>query len=177
MSEWLLSDADFGLITNNHEWDWVVDKLISNGITSPTDALNRFKYTRFEYSYEDCPKCGLSAPHYRLRDEDVWKCKGCGRNFTITACTYMDNTKLEYYQWFRFCYLLGALKITNSSVIAQDIGVTQKTAWWMLDTVRKARKENTERKFVNGNEVLVFDHLYQPLELLLIRKNQPPINF
>lgn len=174
--DWLFDDSDYNLITNNNEYDWVFMKLRDNGITSPSDSLDTFKYIRFEYSYEDCPKCGLVDKHYKL-SFDCWKCKGCENKFTITSCTYLNNTKLEYYQWFRFCYLLGNLKITNSCNIAQDIKVTQKTAWWMLDTVRTARKENTEQKFKNGAEVLTFNHFYDIVELLLKRKEQPEIHF
>lgn len=174
--EWLLKDTEINEITNNYEWDWVWLKLADNGLTSPTDAFNKFLHCRFEYFDYDCPKCGLVDKHYELSFE-CWKCKECGNKFTVTSCTFIDNTKIEYYKWWRFCYLLGDLKITNSHVIAHDLQLTQKTAWWMLDSVRTARKETTEKKFVNGQEILVFNHSFEILELLLKRKDQPTLKF
>lgn len=171
---WLLEDSDLKLITNDYEFNWAWTKLVDNGVTSPSDARSFIEIMRFEYGYPDCPKCGCIDNHYKISFE-AWKCKNCGLNFSITAQTYIDNTKLEYYMWFRFSYLIGGIGLTNSNAIARDLKVTQKTAWGMIETLRTARKETSQEKFKTGSEVLMFNHLYEPLELLLKRKNQPPL--
>lgn len=172
MKNWLITNAELREISNDYEWDWVLHKFLDNGITTIEDAFEKIKYTRFEYTNPDCPHCGATDKHYELNSE-LWKCKKCLKKFTITSGTYIENTKLEYYHIWRFCYLVGDLKIANSRVIAKDLGVTQLTAWRMIDTLRTARKEQSNKKFVNGGEVLVFDHIYEPLELLLkLRKNR-----
>jgi len=167
MKNWLISNADLRLISNDYEFDWTIDKLFSNGIISPEDAYWKMYCMRFEYADNlDCPFCKAIDKHYALNNE-LWKCKNCAKNFTITSRTYIDNTKLEYYHWVRFGYLIGELKITNSCVIAKDLDITQKTAWNMIETLRIARKETSNKKFVNGNEVLTFKHIYEPLKLLM----------
>lgn len=165
---WLLSISEFNLMTNNYEWDWVLHKLWGNGITCPEDALMNISSARFIYTDPDCPFCGKIDKHYKLNSE-LWKCrnKTCYKKFTLTSGTYIADTKLEYSQWWRFAYLIGDLKITNSHVIAKDLDVTQLTAWRMIDTLRTARKESTKKKFVNGNEVLVFESRYDVLDILL----------
>lgn len=170
---WLLSDEDFVDVCgeNTDTLDWMLNLMWNNGITSPEDAKMKFEQTRFEYGNPDCPNCGIIDSHYHL-SSNQWKCKNCLAKFSLTSGTYIDNTKLEFYHWWRFCYLIGELKITNSCVIAKDLDITQLSAWRMIDTLRTARKENTKRKFVNGQEILVFNNLWEVLELLIKRKNK-----
>lgn len=171
MKNWLITNAELRQITNDYEWDWVLGKFLDNGIISPEGAYHKIYCQRFEYTNVDCPFCQTIDSHYELNSE-LWKCKNCHKKFTITSGTYIDNSKLEYYHWWRFCYLIGNLKVVNSNVIAKDLDVTQLTAWRMIDTLRKARKEQSDKKFVNGQEVLVFEHIYEPLEILLKLKNK-----
>lgn len=171
MKSWLITNAELRLITNDYEWDWVLDKFTRNGIISPEDACWKIYFTRFEYTNVDCPFCKTVDAHYKLNSE-AWKCKNCLKSFTITSGTYISNSKLEYYHWWRFAYLIGDMGITNSCVIAKDLGVTQKTAWYMIETLRTARKETSEKKFVNGQEALVFENMYEILELLTMRKTK-----
>jgi len=67
--------------------------------------------------------------------------------------------------------LVGDMKIYNSMTIAHNLEVSQKTAWWMLNKLREARKKTSDHKFVNGQEVLVFKHRYEILDVLLSRTN------
>ncbi len=167
--KWLLSDSDFEDTWNkDKEWeDAVLHILWDNGITSPADAKCRFEFARFEYTKKDCPKCVAFDDHYELTSSHQWKCKKCGHKFTITSGTYIDNTKLELFYWWRFAYLIGEMKITNSQVIAKDLDVTQATSWFMIETLRNARKQTSDKNFVNGQEVLVFNHLWEVIELLV----------
>jgi len=112
--DWLLTDADLRSITDNYESDWACEIFFTNGITTPEDAFDRFLFMRFEhYPNTDCPKCGYVDKHTKIGFE-LWKCNNCYLNFSLTSGTYLDNTKIEYYKWFRFCYLLGTLGLTNS---------------------------------------------------------------
>lgn len=175
--DWLLSDDDFKRACCKDECtiDWMLNLMWNNGITSPEDSENKFELNRFKYGYPDCPYCGTIDSHYFLHSNQ-WKCKKCYGKFSITCGTYIDNTKLKFYHWWRFCYLIGSLKITNSSVIAKDLCITQLSAWRMIDTLRTARKENTKTKFVNGQEILVFNDCYEVLDLLVKRINKIKLN-
>lgn len=171
---WLISDADLRFITNNYEYDWVMMKFLENGMICPEDAFWKIYFNRFEYYDKDCAHCEIKDDHTQL-GHDCWKCKNCKKVFTTTSGTYLANTNLEYHHWWRFCYLIGKMKITNSNTVAKDLGVTQKTAWNMLNTLRIARKETTKTPFVNGAAVFDFENMYEVLEVLLMKKKQKPL--
>lgn len=164
---WLLSNEDFTDLTNVHQFnEWALFILWDNGITCPDDAYNKLHLCRFEHTNPDCSFCGDVDKHYVLRT-DQWNCKKCRRTFSVTSGTYLDNSKLEAHIWWRFCYLVGDMGITNSHLIAKDLGVTQKTAWFMLDTLRTARKETSNTKFINGSEVLSFNNSHEVIDVLV----------
>ncbi len=169
--KWLISNEDLDTITDGYMYDWVLEKFNENGLTSEDDSFWKIHFCRFQYTYPDCPHCGTISKHYVLNRE-LWGCNNpkCRQKFSITSCTYIDNTKTEFYKWFRFAWLVGQINLTNSAAIARDLNVTQKTAWGMLDTLRTARKETSETKFVNGSEVLAFTNYWDILELLLKKR-------
>jgi hypothetical protein len=167
MKPWLISNEELDSLRNSNGYDYISEVYNSNGITSPESAYWALFSIRFEYTTEDCIHCE-SKESYKIGD--IWKCKSCRKKFTLTSGSYLDNTKLEYYEWWRFAYLVGEMKITNSCVIANDLGVTQKTAWGMLNLLRTARKETCDIKFVNGKEALAFNHIWEVLELLIKKK-------
>lgn len=175
--KWLFSDGDFKEMwsSDNEENDWLLMSLWDNGITSPEDAKCRIELQRFEYTTKDCPKCGNMDNHYITTRG--WKCKKCAHKFTITSGTYLDNTKLELYYWWRFAYLIGDMKITNSNVIAKDLGITQSSSWFMIETLRNARKQMSDKNFVNGQKVLAFNSLWDVIEVLMkLTKNKKKKN-
>lgn len=170
--KWLLSDEDFESICNVEKFnEWGLNVLWENGITCPTDSYDRLCLIRFEYGKPKCPLCEVQDDHYKLNDKR-WKCKKCHNKFSVTSNTYLNDTKLEYYHWIRFAYLVGEMKIINSLIIAVDLGITQPSAWEMIQTLRTAHKASVDYKFINGQSVLVFKNMHEVLDVLLKRINQ-----
>lgn len=67
-----------------------------------------------------------------------YKCKNTGKYFNVKTGTLFDNTKVPLRKWFMAIWLVTAHKKGISSVqLAKDIGVSQKTAWFMLERIRK----------------------------------------
>lgn len=67
-----------------------------------------------------------------------YKCKNSGKYFTVKTGTLFDNTKIGLPLWFVAIYIVTNHKKGISSVqLARDLGVTQKTAWFMLQRIRK----------------------------------------
>lgn len=74
----------------------------------------------------------------------VWKCKGnryqcknTGKYFNVKTATIFDNTKIELRKWFRAIWLATSFKKGISSYqLADEIGITQKSAWFMLQRIR-----------------------------------------
>jgi len=68
-----------------------------------------------------------------------YKCKNTGKYFTVTKGTVFEDTKIPLVKWFMALYLFSSHKKGVSSYqLARDIGVTQKSAWFLLHRLRYA---------------------------------------
>ena len=66
-----------------------------------------------------------------------YKCKNTGKYFNVKTQTMFDNSKIKLSKWFCAIYLVTSHKKGISSIqLGKDIGVTQKTAWFMLQRIR-----------------------------------------
>lgn len=85
-----------------------------------------------------CPHCGsLKKPYKTTRG---YKCSdsACYKKFTVTTGTYFHSSKLSLRIWFGAIYLCTAHKKGISShQLGRDLGVTQKTAWFLLHRIRE----------------------------------------
>lgn len=90
-----------------------------------------------------CPHCGSVAIWFtagRLR----WQCKDCKKQFTAKAGTIFEDSPLPLTKWLPAVWMLANSKNGISSCeLARALGVTQKTAWFMLHRIRVALHEGT----------------------------------
>jgi transposase-like protein len=87
-----------------------------------------------------CPHCG-SEEHGFLRSRRIWKCKNreCRKQFSAKAGTIFEDSPLGLDKWFVAMWLIVNAKNEISSwELHRAIGVTQKTAWFMLHRLREA---------------------------------------
>lgn len=83
-----------------------------------------------------CPHCNHANPYRTNRGYTCSK-KECRKKFTVTSGTIMDKTKIELKKWLAAIFLFTTSKKVHSSVYVADIlGITQKTAWFMLQRIR-----------------------------------------
>ena len=85
-----------------------------------------------------CPHCGGTKP-YKLKDGKTYRCKDktCKKDFTVTVGTIFENSKIPLSTWMAAMYILtGHKKGISSLQLARDLGVTQKTAWFMNHRIR-----------------------------------------
>lgn len=85
-----------------------------------------------------CPHCNAANP-YKLKDGKTYRCKDktCKRDFTVTVKTVFENSKISISTWMCAVYVLTAHKKGISShQLARDLGVTQKTAWFINHRIR-----------------------------------------
>ena len=67
-----------------------------------------------------------------------YRCKNTGKYFNVKTSTLFDNTKVKLQKWFVAIWLVTSHKKGISSLqLSRDIDVTQKTAWFMLQRIRK----------------------------------------
>jgi len=102
-----------------------------------------------------CPFCGSEKP-YKLGDGKTYKCsnKECYKKFTATVGTIFENTKIPLSKWFVAMYLITSHKKGISSLqLHRDLGVTQKTAWFINHRIREMLKDNAPTVLSNVVEV------------------------
>ena len=103
-----------------------------------------------------CPQCGSKSVYFDL-SRNGWECKTRHprRKFTLKTGTIFEGSSLGFDKWLLAIWMIATAKNGISSHgIARALGVTQKTAWFMLQRIRLAMQdENGGGKF--GGEVEV----------------------
>ena len=87
-----------------------------------------------------CLRCG-SEDAYRVKSGKPmpYRCRDCKRYFSLKTGTAMEDSKLPLRKWAWAIYLeMTSLKGVSSMKLHRDLGVTQKTAWFMLHRIREA---------------------------------------
>lgn len=98
-----------------------------------------------------CPFCNSEKP-YKLGDGKTYKCsnKECREKFTATVGTIFENTKIPLSKWFTAMYLVTSHKKGISSLqLHRDLGVTQKTAWFINHRIREMLKDKAPELLSN----------------------------
>lgn len=94
-----------------------------------------------------CPHCGNSKIN-RFTGGKRYRCAKCKQDFTIKTGTVFGESKIPLQKWFVAIYLLSTSKKGISSPqLAKQIGVTQKTAWFMDHRIRASLKQNKGQLF------------------------------
>ena len=85
-----------------------------------------------------CPKCGSTNVQTGASHKTMpYRCRDCSKRFSVRTGTMMDSSNISYRLWAICNYLLTtSLKSVSSMKLHRDLGVTQKTAWFMLHRMR-----------------------------------------
>ena len=89
-----------------------------------------------------CPNCGSNAVTF-IESRSVWNCKSnhAKRQFSIKVGTIFEDSPISLSKWLPSVWLIARAKNGISSYeLARSIGVTQKSAWFMLHRIRLAMK-------------------------------------
>jgi transposase-like protein len=92
-----------------------------------------------------CPVCGLGE-RITPRKNGYYRCNQCREDFTVRTGTIFERSHIPLNKWIYAMYLLvTARKGISSLQLAKEIGVTQKSAWFMLHRIREACGEDLTR--------------------------------
>ena len=103
-----------------------------------------------------CGHC-LSTRTRPVKDEKpmpYW-CGSCRKYFSVKTGTVMQSSNLQLQKWVIGIYLITtSLKGVSSMRLHRDLGITQKTAWFMAQRIREGwmQKKTAE---LDGNSVEV----------------------
>jgi transposase-like protein len=85
-----------------------------------------------------CPSCGLSE-HVTVLKSGYYHCKQCKEKFTVRTGTIFERSHVPLHKWLYAMYLLvTARKGISSLQLSKEIGITQKSAWFVLHRLREA---------------------------------------
>jgi transposase-like protein len=85
-----------------------------------------------------CAKC-KSGERITTRKDGFYHCNSCVLDFTIRTGTIFERSHVPLHKWIHAMYLLVTARKGISSVqLAKQIGITQKSAWFVLQRLREA---------------------------------------
>ncbi len=100
-----------------------------------------------------CPRCDGTSYSY-LTTRRLWKCKECKKQFSVKVGTIFEDSPLGLDKWLPSVWLIANSKNGISShELARALGVTQKSAWFMLHRIRLAMQTGSFDKLDGEVEV------------------------
>ena len=93
-----------------------------------------------------CPVCGLSD-RITTRAGGYYRCNQCKEDFTVRTGTIFERSHVPLHKWLCAVYLLvTSRKGVSSLQLSKEIGITQKSAWFVLNRLREAYGADIERQ-------------------------------
>jgi transposase-like protein len=113
-----------------------------------------------------CPHCGALDNAHLMTGEStrpgLYKCRDCREPFTVTVGTVFERSKIPLNKWVLASHLMASSKKGFSAhQLHRTIGVTYKTAWFMMHRLREAMKPAKKaRKMGSGGKPVEADETY-----------------
>jgi transposase-like protein len=135
--------------------------------SNPDNALEYMKRLRWPDGVVSCPTCGRTDVTY-LKNQRKWQCKTVHpkRQFSAKVGTVMEDSPIPADKWLAAVWLLSNCKNGVSSYeVARALGITQKSAWFMLHRIRlglslNARKFGAKTKMGGGSGPIEIDETF-----------------
>jgi transposase-like protein len=90
-----------------------------------------------------CPRCN-GTEHSFVSTRHLWFCKGCKRQFTVKVKSIFEDSPIGLDKWMTAVWMLVNCKNGISSwELHRTLGITQKSAWFMLQRIREALHEQS----------------------------------
>ena len=106
-----------------------------------------------------CPHCGSDSRISARGGKRVgyYRCGECRQEFTVRTGTIFERSHVPLHKWLYAMYLVVTSRRGISSMqLAKEIGVTQKTAWFILGRLREACGDDVDK--LNG--IVEIDETY-----------------
>ena len=85
-----------------------------------------------------CPICS-SGDRIGVRKGGYYRCNACSEDFTVRTGTIFERSHVPLHKWLYAMYLLVTARKGISSIqLSKEIGITQKSAWFVLHRLREA---------------------------------------
>ena len=93
-----------------------------------------------------CPHCGSLKTKTVPNEKPMpYHCGDCRKYFSVKTGTVMQSSKIGLQKWVIAIYLMStSLKGVSSMKLHRDLGVTQKTAWFLAQKIRQGWLEGQD---------------------------------
>jgi transposase-like protein len=134
-------------------------RTLQDAIVYFSDVQRAFDYAvklRWPDRKAICPRCD-SDSNYFIKTRRLWLCRGCDKQFTVKVGTIFEDSPLGMDKWMTaFWMIVNARNGVSSCEIGRSLGITQKSAWFMLHRIRRAMQGGTFVKMGGpGSEIEV----------------------
>ncbi len=120
---------------------------------SEDEARTAFRQIRWTETEGEpiCPECGC-VDHYDLKTRQVYKCKGCAKQYSITSGTVFHGRKLQVRDILAaIAIFINGAKGYSALQMSRDLGVDYKTAFVLLHKVRESIETARNAGALSGN--------------------------
>lgn len=146
--------------------------VIAKKFTNETAAYELLEEVRWPNGPE-CPHCGSINRAYFIRPQSgrrltkaghvsyrrLWKCAECKKQFSVLVGTIFHRSHVPLSKWLMALYMMSANKNGVAAFeLHRTLGVTNKTAWFMLHRIREAMKRGELTDSMKG--IIVADETY-----------------
>ena len=103
-------------------------------------ARDWFEEIRWPDGIRNCPSCNSENTKETPsgKPQPYW-CRDCRKYFSVTVGTVMESSHIPLRKWVIGIYLVNtSLRGINSMQMKRALGITQKSAWFMLHRIREA---------------------------------------
>jgi transposase-like protein len=108
-------------------------------------CINSVALLRWEDGSPVCPYCAAAQGernHYWLKTQKRWKCYSCRKQFSVKVGTIFEDSPIALDKWMLALWMLCNCKNGVSSYeIARATGISQKSAWFVLQRLRFVLKD------------------------------------
>jgi transposase-like protein len=98
-----------------------------------------------------CPKCDVIDNPFQISSRNLYQCRHCNRQASVTAGTVMDKTQTPLTKWFMAIYLMSTDKRGCSALrLKKELGIAYDTAWTMTHKIRNAMGQRDGMYLLQG---------------------------
>jgi transposase-like protein len=81
----------------------------------------------------------VTALNGKAHRPGLYQCAGCREQFTVTVKTVFERSKIPLSKWLAALFLLSALKKgVSAHQVHRSLGISYKSAWFMMHRLREA---------------------------------------
>lgn len=110
--------------------------------------------------------------------KNTYKCRNSGKYFNVKTGTLFHNTKIDLQKWFVAIWIVSTQnKKINSVALGHELGITQKSAWYMIKRIKQYMKTNSDtfekKKKLPSNPKTKVSHKIAAIEVVEEKEKLP----